>query len=786
MANMKLKTKNQLNINEKPRVYFTCHPDDFEKYFEKVCDDIFKTHDCAIYYTEDMNEVVAEDEKEVDLGRNNLFVVPVTYKLLSKPNRAMDEDIPYALQTHIPVLPIMMESGIDVLYSKPDKFGELQYLNPYSTDFTEIAYEEKLKKYLETVLISDEMAKRVRAAFDAYIFLSYRKKDRKYANELMRIIHSNPDCRDIAIWFDEFLTPGESFRESIDKILSDSKLFALLVTPNLLEEPDGKPNFVMKEEYPAAYKSGKKIVPAEMVETDKDILNEKFKDIPSCIKPDDSKFHAQFLESIARVATDSNNTPEHNFLIGLAYLDGIDVEVNREFALELITSSAEAGLPEAMKKLYKMYNEGIGVALDYRKAVIWAEKHADYMIVEFGEEHHDTLASINNLAYTYDDLGQYKNAFELNEKVYALRCKVLGEEHLDTISSLNNLAVAYYHLGDNQKSFELNEKAYALRCKVLGEEHLDSISSLNNLAVAYYLLGDNQKSFELIEKAYALRCKVLGEKHPDTLTLLGNLADNYNRLGQHKKAFELSEKAYTLRCKVLGEEHPATIVSLNSLARIYEKLGEYKKAFKLSKKAYALRCKVLGEEHPDTIVSLNSLARIYEKLGEYKKAFKLSKKAYALRCKVLGEEHPDTLKSLNNVAFCYKKLGYYISALSLYKKLYDIRVKVLGEEHPITIVSLNSLACIYEKLGEYEKALELNDKAYTLRCKVLGEEHAQTLTSLNNVAFCYKELGEYATALSLYKKLYDIRVKVLGENHDLTIKILGRIDEINKMLGEED
>ena len=79
------------------------------------------------------------------------------------------------------MLPIMVEAGIDDLYMQKSKFGALQYLNPYSTDATEIAYKEKLRKYLESVLISDETAKRVRAAFDAYIFLSYRKKDRKYA-----------------------------------------------------------------------------------------------------------------------------------------------------------------------------------------------------------------------------------------------------------------------------------------------------------------------------------------------------------------------------------------------------------------------------------------------------------------------------------------------------------------------------------------------------------------------------------------------------------------------------
>lgn len=33
--------------NGKPRVYFTCHPDDFDRFFEKVCADIFATHDCG-------------------------------------------------------------------------------------------------------------------------------------------------------------------------------------------------------------------------------------------------------------------------------------------------------------------------------------------------------------------------------------------------------------------------------------------------------------------------------------------------------------------------------------------------------------------------------------------------------------------------------------------------------------------------------------------------------------------------------------------------------------------
>ena len=66
-----------------------------------------------------------------------------------------------------------------------------------------------------------------------------------------------------------------------------------------------------------------------------------------------------------------NTSPEHNFFIGLAYLGGVDVEVDRERALELITMSAEEDLPEAMLKLIAMYTDGIGVGRDSNAVQKW-------------------------------------------------------------------------------------------------------------------------------------------------------------------------------------------------------------------------------------------------------------------------------------------------------------------------------------------------------------------------------------------------------------------------------
>ena len=206
-----------------------------------------------------------------------LFVVPVTTKLLTKENRAMDVDVPFASENHIPVLPLMQEGGLDDMFNK--KFGDLQYLDKHNTDPTAIPYDEKLTKYLESVIVGDELSKKVRAAFDAYIFLSYRKKDRKYAQELMKLIHSNPLCRDIAIWYDEFLTPGENFNDAIRAALEKSELFALAVTPNLINEI----NYILTTEYPMACEMGKKILPAEMEATDRDKLGELYTNLPELI-----------------------------------------------------------------------------------------------------------------------------------------------------------------------------------------------------------------------------------------------------------------------------------------------------------------------------------------------------------------------------------------------------------------------------------------------------------------------------------------------------------------------
>lgn len=453
------KTRENLNPQGRPRVYYTGHPDDFSLYFEQIAEELLELHNCAVYYDAGRpdaaggsmqgNAAAAEltEEEQYELGQMQLFVIPVTGRFLFQPNRAREVEFPFAMRNHIPVLPLVQERGLEAQFNRI--CGDLQMLDVNCQDPTALPYEEKLKKFLSAVLIGDELAEKIRAAFDTYVFLSYRKKDRRSARELMRLIHKNELCRDIAIWYDEFLTPGENFNIAIGEALEKSELFVLAVTPHILE-PE---NYVMTTEYPAARKSGKPVFPVELEETDKSKLQKCYQNLPPCAAVGEEELLQKNLRLAVRqtAVREDAGSPEHNFFIGLAYLKGIDMEVDHDRALRLITGAAEAGLFEAGEKLVEMYRNGEGTERDYREAFRWQERLAEQREHQYAETGGKEAGE--NWAYALCTLGDYQMEFsclsaagEAYQKMQEVCIKLSGQ-YSDRISR-RNLALSYVKLGN--------------------------------------------------------------------------------------------------------------------------------------------------------------------------------------------------------------------------------------------------------------------------------------------------------------------------------------------------
>lgn len=116
MATLNYKTRGNSNPQGKPRVYFCCHNDDFEKFFESISDEILSLQNCSVWYKDD-NDYMNE-ELLVDLKEMQLFVMPVTTKLLCTENDALDVEFKFAVENHIPVLPLMQHKGLEQKFKK--------------------------------------------------------------------------------------------------------------------------------------------------------------------------------------------------------------------------------------------------------------------------------------------------------------------------------------------------------------------------------------------------------------------------------------------------------------------------------------------------------------------------------------------------------------------------------------------------------------------------------------------------------------------------------------------
>ena len=765
MAEFLYKVKGDARPNGKPKVYFTCHPEDFEKYFARICDILFQCHNCAVYYTKDMTEPLSDEEIQMTLGSCNLFVIPVTFQLLHTPNRAMDTELAYAKEKHIPVLPLMMEPELNLLFSKPDKFGEMQYVMLSEADETEIPYMEKIDRFVDSVLMNDTLAKRIRSAFRAYIFLSYRKKDRRYANTLMRLIHSLPEFQDVAIWFDEFLTPGESFRENIQKVLESSSLFALLVTPNLLEEP----NFIMDVEYPAAKEQGMSILPAQMLPTDQKQLDRKYAGIPQCVDASQVEMLRQKLHDLlAGIADDRDREdPEYLYLIGRAYVDGVDMEIDHQAGMRLIIRAAEAELPEAMSRLYSVYFNGIGEPLDKEKALYWATKLYEYYERQYGQEDERCLQWLNKMAVAYESAGKYRQAYDIQQQAYALYCKVYGEENPQTLLILNNMALFCLDCSDYKKAYELAKKAYTIRKKVLGPKHVDTVSSMAALARAAGELGDYQTELKLTEPIVTYRKRVLGNTHVHTLISMHNLASAYKSLGQLKNAEEQIDQTLAICEKALGPEHERTLSSLLLKAELCGMQDRYEEALALQNRVYEARARLLGEKHPLTMIALGNIAVVYYKMGDYAKSTQIHEKLYALRCEVLGPEHKTTLQGLGNLAVIYSEADQPEKALEIQKRLAAGYEEQMKQGNTKVLLQVNNLCATLARLGDYRSALKLALQVNETYTKAGMEDNLVNLYCMNNISVFYYGLGDIANSTSMAYKAQTAQAKCLDKMNSL-------------------
>lgn len=651
--NLKYTKKSPATLKDLQKIFFCATDHDRVKYLEEISSDLFDLqNNIAIWYNDQNSTHMNGEELEehfADLSEMVLFVIPVTSEFLKNDDLLCRDEFNYAVNRKIPILPLLEEQGLEMLFN--ETCGNLQILNKHDHDPTALPFKDKLKLFLDTVLLKDEMIRKIRSAFAAYIFLSYRKKDRHYAQEVMKLIHSDPFTRDIAIWYDEFLTPGEDFNESIKEAFEKSGLFSMVVTPNLLE----KPNYVMTTEYPMACDANKKILPIVAADIDRDALKKDYPGIPEPIEAKEG--NADIIGSLIKEAMDikKNDDPLHKFFIGLAYLSGIDMETDHEKARTLITDAAEGGIEEAYTKLVTMYEAGQGVNRDYEQSAKWQEKYADLLEKKLNDEDSDDdlrfryIKATNKAADKWRFLLRFDRVWLLLEKMMSLDISDMSNHEKIALAESFQYAA---EIANYQKDYP-RARAFLERMLEISESFITSF-----------------KEIEQENKGSSFNSDLLNTIYKATgLNILGDIETSEKNWEEAIKSYEEAEP---LIRKVFARDPSKNADTARTLAGLYGKLAEaYYMSDKTSKECLQKAERKCREgllfmqgvknqngaftQGPYAYKMYKTLIEIYKQEKNYFAAQKTAEELLAL-----AEKENEDLKSINSarfLAFAHACLG---------------------------------------------------------------------------------------------------------------------------------
>ncbi|MBR5341850.1 MAG: toll/interleukin-1 receptor domain-containing protein [Erysipelotrichaceae bacterium] len=621
---LQVKTYLDKNPNGLLKALYFASEEDFDKYFSDITDQILKLYtNVAFYYSKD-----PEDITEEVLDSITLAVCPVTLSFLNENCKARDLLFSKILDKHIALLPIMEEEGIDSIYYLV--CGKIQYLDAVKKDETALDFEHKLTAFLDNILLDTDTANKIRDAFDAYIFLSYRKKDRKHANEIMRLIHKNEFMRDVAIWYDEYLVPGENYSDAIEDAILKSALVTLVVTPNLVNEE----NYVKSIEYPLVHSQNKPVLPIEAQDTDPEELKISFSELPYPINIDEpDEISKALLEVFSKEGMKENDDPDHLFFIALAYLYGIDVETDSAKAIELLDRSSLKGNVEASRKLVQLYTEGQFIEADYTKASEILNRLLEQLEAQRTSwQRQDYLDAISYLLDLdrllvsceeyYKALPVCKRAYELEEVMDVeypdewnelLRGQILVEyaktlEPLLDRENVGAMIMDYYETAFGIYMDYFDNYGYDRRWDTLGFLRPMSLASNENqfrmgldakqgLAAMYFeSLGGFAKNEESPDPRFLDLCCSFGHLVNDYCEITTSELDELNDGARERRTEELLDYEKTLKLASIllirnGRDQDGINLAqeyYRSFGKLYQKMGRYSDAKKMFEMAFSL------------------------------------------------------------------------------------------------------------------------------------------------------------------------------------------------------
>ena len=253
---------------------------------------------------------------------------------------------------------------------------------------------------------------------------------------------------------------------------------------------------------------------------------------------------------------------------------------------------------------------------------------------------------------------------------------------------LNNLAYAYNKIGNYKKAIDLNLQCLNLRRKIYGNSHLYYALSLNNLATSYLNIESYWKALDY----HILSFKILSKLNNDySCTVLSNIADALYSLSSFDKSIEYSKQA--LNCwSNYGINNERYFLSVKNLSQSYIEVGDYSNALKLlseCKEYFDNNQMQLSSRYVDLLEKINY---IMNEIGNFQGSIEIMNQI--IKIHQLNNDKKNVFLSTLELCNVHIKINQLIEA----NELYNAYLKNMKYDSHL------ELAKILFQLGNYKKS----------------------------------------------------------------------------------
>jgi tetratricopeptide (TPR) repeat protein/tRNA A-37 threonylcarbamoyl transferase component Bud32 len=389
-----------------------------------------------------------------------------------------------------------------------------------------------------------------------------------------------------------------------------------------------------------------------------------------------------------------------------------------------------------------------------------------------GDEHPETLNSINNMGVLLQDQGKYDEAEVYFRKVLESSRHALGDEHRDTLRSINNMGAILNAQGKYDEAETHFTEALAINRRILGDEHPSTLGSINNMGGLLWSQGKYDEAKPYFAEALETRRRILGNENPNTLTSINNMGALLKNQGKYNEAEPYFVEAIRASRRILGDEHPNTLGVISNMGSLLQNQGRYDEAEPYFVEALKTSRRILGNEHPDTLRLISNMGHLFNKQGKYDSALIYLSEALEGYRLVLGNNHPDTVAIIYNIGTLYASHGKYDEAEMSYLEALEIHRQFFGNEHPHTLSLINNIGVFLYDQGKYDEAEPYYTEALAINRRILGDEHPSTLGSFHNMGGLLWNKGKYDEAEIYLGKALEGNRLVLGNKHPETLSLI--------------